>query len=107
MGIYDSLSDNWKEGPSLLSARSHHCSCVIQSDDGTREAVIVIGGLTNEEITNTTEIFKIGEKQWIQGPPFPCKIDGAACLSLPPPMSFACVVIGGETDDNTIDAQET
>ena len=63
----------------------------------TSDVIIDIGGRTNEGKTNTTEIFKIGEKQWIQGPPFPCKIDGAACVSLPPPMNFACIVVGGET----------
>ena len=63
--------------------------------------------MTNQGKTSTTEIFKIGEKQWIEGPPFPSEIDGAACVSLPPPMNFACVVVGGETDENTIDDQET
>ena len=63
--------------------------------------------MTNEGKANTTEIFKIGEKQWIEGPPFPCEIDGASCVSLPPPMNFACVVVGGETDEDTIDDQET
>ena len=100
--IYDILSNNWKEGPSLLLARRYHCSCIIQSDDGTSDVIIVIGGETNQGITNTTEIFSINKSQWTQGPPLPCGIGWAACVSLPPTMksvtNISCVVVGGCTD---------
>ena len=82
----------------MQSARYYHCSCIIQSDNGTPDSIIVIGGFTNEGISNTTEIFIIREKKWIQGPTFPFKISDAACASLPPTTSFACAVVGGWTD---------
>lgn len=63
--------------------------------------------MTNEGKSSTTEIFKIGEKRWIQGPPFPSEIDGAACVPLFLLTNFACLVVGGETEEYTIDAQET
>ena len=89
------MSDDWKEGPSLRFSRTGHCSCVIQSYDETPDAIIVIGGVTSPGgLTTTTEIFKIREGQWIQGPPFPFKISSAACVSLLPTMNFACVVVG-------------
>ena len=100
--IYDVRSDDWKEGPSLISARYTHCSCIIQSDGGTQDVIIVIGGSTNQGVTNTTEIFNIDKSQWTQGPPLPCRIDSAACVSLPPTMksvsNISCVVVGGCTD---------
>ena len=100
--IYDVRSDDWKEEPSLLLERNSHCSCVIQSDDGTPESIIVIGGYHQGIRTNTTEIFKISEKKWIQGPPCPCGIANAACASLPPTMksvsNIGAVVVGGDTE---------
>ena len=38
---------------------------------------------------------KIKERQWVQGPSFPCHIRGAACVALPPTMKYACIVLGG------------
>ena len=86
----------------MISARYGHCSCIIQSDDGTTDAIIIIGGDTDEGITNTTEIFNIKESKWTQGPPLPVGIDRAACVSLPPTMksvsNISCVVVGGQMD---------
>merc|ERR1711997_771212 len=104
--IYDIRSDDWEEGPSLISARYGHCSCIIQSDDGTTDVIVIIGGDTNQGITNTTEIFNIKESKWTQGPPLPFGIDDAACVSLPPTMksvsNISCVVVGGTNLDATI-----
>ena len=81
-------------------ARSNHCSCIIQSDDGTPDVIIIIGG--RKERTNTTEIFNINKTQWTQGPPLPCGIKWAACVPLPPTMksvsNISCVVVGGNTE---------
>ena len=100
--IYDIGADDWKKGPSLLRARSQHSSCVIQSDDGTQDSIIIVGGeTTDDEMINTTEIFKIRDQQWIPGPPFPCDIRCAACVSLPLAMDFACLVIGGDTYEDS------
>jgi len=100
--IYDVRSDEWKEGPSLKLARTGHCSCIIQSDDGTQDSIIIIGGWTNQGRTNTTEIFNINQSKWTEGPNFPCGIISAACVPLPPTMksvsNISCVVVGGSTD---------
>ena len=89
----------------MLSARSGHSSCVIQSDDGSVDSIIIIGGWTDKTSrlfrqgrSNTTEIFNIKEQKWVPGPTFPCEISDSACVSLPSTMKFTCLVIGGEIE---------
>ena len=97
--IYDIKEDSWIEGPPLLSKRYFHCSCAIQSDDGSVESIIIMGGGTIREssLSKTTEILNIKNQKWIQGPALPCGIQQAACVSLPLSTEFACIIVGGCT----------
>ena len=84
----------------MITARFSHSSCAIQSHDGTTESIIIIGGITNEGLTKSTEIMKVKEQKWTQGPNLPYGIKNAACVALPPTMDHACIVIGGEGETN-------
>ena len=97
--IYDIKEDSWIEGPPLLSKRYFHCSCAIQSDDGSVEFIIIIGGGISGENCHykTTEILNIKNQKWVKGPTLPCEIEQAACVSLPLLTDFACLVVGGCT----------
>ena len=83
----------------MISARFSHSSCAIQSQDGTTECIIIIGGITKEGLSSSTEIMKIKERKWVQGPNLPYGIKNAACVALPPTMNYSCVVIGGEGEN--------
>ena len=96
--IYDVKANSWSEGPSLLTPRMYHCSCVIQSDDESTESIIIIGGNTKEEDdSNTTEILDLNVQKWVQGPALPLGARYTACVTLPPTSNFSCVVFGTET----------
>ena len=76
-----------------------HCSCVILSDDGSTQSIIIIGGNTKEEDyisedSYTTEIFDLNDKKWVQGPDLPLGQGYTACVTLPPTYRFSCVVFG-------------
>ena len=75
----------------------------MQSDDGSTKCIIVIGGLTGHypsySCSKTTEILDLENREWVQGPELPIGLDNAACVALPPASNFACVVLGGRTDD--------
>ena len=105
--IYDIDTQKLTEGPPLSLPRRNHSSCVIPSEDGTPQYVILIGGYDDKQIskhyekyyfdTDTTDILNIKDGKWIQGPKLPYEISGAACVALPPTMKYSCVVIGGAT----------
>ena len=81
----------------MPTPRDYHCSCTIQSDDGSTKCVIIMGGTTNKgRFSKTTEILN-QDFRWVQGPLLPVGIEDAACVALPPKCDLACVVIGGET----------
>ena len=99
--IYDVKVGSFTEGPSMLSPREDHSSCSIQSDDGSIQSIIIIGGMVNyfnEKFSKTTEIFDIKEQKWAKGPDLPIEITEASSVSLPPTANFACVLIGGQTE---------
>ena len=80
--------------------RCFHCSCAIQSDDGSVEFIIIIGGAIHYKESyhyKTTEILNIKNQKWVKGPTLPCEIEQAACASLPLLTGFACIVVGGST----------
>ena len=95
----------------MLEPRAGHSSCAIQSDDGSTQCIIVIGGLTNQgrnlksvEILNVKNIkshwsigakWPINNQQWVKAPQLPCKVEHAKCVPLHPLTNFACVIIGG------------
>ena len=84
----------------MLETRFDHCSCAIQSEDGSTHSIIVIGGTVDQEdYSETTEILNLQDKKWVQGPDLPIGITFAACVALPPTANFACVVIGGCTEE--------
>ena len=91
---------SWIEGPSLLIARANHSSCIIQSDDGTTYC-IVIGGYTSKEghFSKSTEIFNFNKQTWIEGPLLQCGVVFSACVSSPRTSNFACVHVGGYTEE--------
>ena len=79
----------------MLTPRAYHCSCVIESDDGSTKSIIIIGGYANEnENSNTTEILDPNVKKWVQGPALPLGARYTACVTLPPTSNFSCVVLG-------------
>jgi len=96
--IYDCKEDVWTEGPQLLTGRADHSSCAIQSDDGSIQCIIIIGGETDSEklFSKTTEILNLKDEKWIPGPSLPLGISNASCVALPPTTNFACVLIGGQ-----------
>ena len=92
------------EGPPLIQPRWRHSSCAIQSEDGSTESIIIIGGQTdpyyyNRTAVNTTEILHLKDPKWLQGPKLPLGIRRASCVELPLTSSFACVLIGGYTEE--------
>ena len=104
--IYDSKKDKWTKGPSLLEARAFHASCAIQSDDGSTQSIIIVGGCTSKAFfrnhySKSTEILSFKDQKWIQGPELPCdnapeyRSMTALCVELPEATDIACVVIGG------------
>lgn len=99
--IFDSQENEWTKGPHLLTYRSYHSSCAIKSEDGKIESIIIVGGeeFDKEEPSNTTEILKLNEQRWIQGPLLPEGITDSSCVALPPIMNYACLVIGGRTEE--------
>ena len=101
--IYDIRENSWIEGPSLLSERCFHSSCAIQADDGSVQSIIIMGGRTSHDSwqhSNSTEILKIKDQKWIQGPNLPCGILHAACVSLPFSTDLACIIVGGSNIEN-------
>ena len=74
----------------------------MQSDDGSRKCIIVIGGLIDQgcivKVLRTSEILDLDNRKWVQGPELPVGLHSAACVALPP-SKFACVVLGGCTGD--------
>ena len=109
--IYNIKNDSWSNGPSLLEPRAGHSSCAIQSDDGSTQCIIVIGGSTKKgPSSNSVEILNVKDKKshwsigtkwsisnqkWVQGPPLPCAVKYSKCVPLLPMTNFACVIIGG------------
>ena len=95
----------------MLEPRAGHSSCAIQSDDGSTQCIIVIGGSTNQgRYLKSVEILKVNNKKshssigakwpknnqkWAKGPPLPCVVEDAHCVPLHPLTNFACVIIGG------------
>ena len=76
----------------------YHCSCVIPSEDGSTQSIIIIGGTTEDrEVSNTSEILDLNGQKWVQGPALPLGVRYRACVTLPPTSNFSCVVFGSET----------
>lgn len=88
-------------------------SCPIQSEDGTIDGIIILGGKVqggsilslhrySREIANypvSTEIMMVKDKKWIEGPRLPIGIKSTALVSLPPTLNYACVAVGGSNFD--------
>ena len=91
----------------LRTARRRHSTCIIQADGRAMQSIILIGGHTeNERYSKTTEILLVKDGRFmnvhegtIQGPPLPVGLEGASCVALPPTSNFACVVIGGRSQE--------
>ena len=87
----------------MLKPRMYHCSCVIQSNDGSTQSIIIIGGYTSidsscfGEDSNTTEILDLNFQKWVQGPALPFGARYTTCVTLPPTSNFSCVVFGSGT----------
>ena len=98
--IYDIKGDSWIEGPPLLTARASHFCCVIQLDDRSTHC-IVIGGETEHEgkYSKSTEIFNFSDQKWVKGPSLPCGINSLACVAAPRLHKFACLLVGGDTEE--------
>ena len=83
-------------------------SCPIQSEDGTIDSIIILGGKVEngteglENYPISTEIMTVKDQMWIEGPKLPIGIKSTALVSLPPTLMYACVAIGGYTLDAAI-----
>ena len=85
----------------MLNARAWHASCAIQSEDGSTQSIIIVGGWAGKPFSKTTEILNFKDQKWTQGPELPCN-DGpehASSVELPEATNIACVVIGGYFGD--------
>ena len=62
-----------------------------------------MGGTTYHEghYSKSTEIFNFNDQKWVQGPTLPCGISSSACVAAPRLSNFACVLVGGETEDRS------
>ena len=106
--MYDVKEHSWLEGPSLLTARCHHSSCAIQSNDGSTKCIIIIGGMIFDQSgieaipdRKTTEILYATEQKWVQGPRLPVEVGSTACVALPPTSNFACVIVVNSTSEES------
>ena len=92
---------SWTNGPLLLERRKNHSSCAIQSEDGSTQSIIIVGGAILQGsglgYASTTEILHSKAPKWVQGPELPLGISNASCVALPPTSDIACIVVGGET----------
>ena len=81
---------------SLKCLRMH----LMQLDDESVHC-IVIGGTTEHEghYSKSTEIFNFNDQKWVQGPTLPRGISSSACIAAPRLSSFACVLVGGDSED--------
>ena len=81
----------------------------MQSDDGSTKCIIVIGGLTDEgpdeKVLRTSEILDLENREWVQGPELPLGLENSACIAIPPTYDFACVVVGGWSEEETEEGQ--
>ena len=41
----------------------------------------------------------VKDQKWVQGPELPCGIRFATSTALPPSTNFACVVVGGQSEE--------
>ena len=85
----------------MLNARACHASCAIQSEDGSAQSIIIVGGSGGKDGNahlKSTEILNFKDQKWIQGPELPCNNgpEKASCVELPAATNFACVVVGGD-----------
>ena len=60
-----------------------------------------MGGTTYHEghYSKSTEIFNFNDQKWVQGPTLPRGISSSACIAAPRLSSFACVLVGGDSED--------
>ena len=49
--------------------------------------------------SKTTEVMDPKTLKWTQGPELPLGISETSCVALPPTHNFACVLIGGKTEE--------
>ena len=93
---------SWLKGPPLITARLDHSSCVFQLDDRSTYC-IVIGGVTghDEKYSKSTEILTFNDRKWVEGPTLPCGINSSACVAAPQLSNFACVLVGGYTEESS------
>ena len=47
----------------------------------------------------------IKDQKWVQGPELPCGIRFATCTALPQSNNFACVVVGGQSEEENYSSQ--
>ena len=61
----------------------------------------MIGGKTKREgdYAKSTEIFSFKNRKWVVGPPLPYGIKSAACIAGPQLCNFACILVGGQTQE--------
>ena len=79
--IYHPATDQWREGPSLLTAR-YGAACV-----SVRGFLHIIGGCgTHGAVLSTTEVYDPSLQRWVEGPPTPFSIDRHTAVAVGAPV---------------------
>jgi hypothetical protein len=92
---FNSDSETWTPGPSLITGRSAHSCALFKSPlHGHTDTVIVTGGYNNGDFLKSTEWLQLDStNSWTSGPDLPKPTDGAAIVTTPD--GSGVVLIGG------------
>jgi len=90
---FDHVSQEFQQGPPLITGRSYHASATLQDHDTKEDIVAVVGGIGNGGVLDSTEFLINGE--WTPGPKMPKKLYDLSAVVL----SGDLYAIGGE-DEN-------
>ncbi len=109
--FFNVLEDSWTTGPNLTLARVEaSCGVIQDSTIADYVMVVVVGGIVNVEMENTTEILFLdpdssqGESSWTIGPPLP---DSQASASLVPTSDGKNLILVGGSKYISFNGVET
>jgi len=81
--FFDPVSQEFQQGPPLITGRRWHASATLQDQDTKENIVAVVGGYNGVGYLDSTEFLRNGE--WSPGPQMPKKLSG-----------FSAVVLNGD-----------
>ncbi len=96
--IVNSAAQSWTKGPDLITGRElHSCGLITDLRDGSK-MVIAAGGWNHLDRTQSTEIWHLDSKNFIDGPLMPTATSSASGVMSPDGKTF--FVIGGVNRTN-------